>query len=153
MFKTRIFFFFLMHLGFANLSKPAMKSNYFGLLLGDGAVSLLCTMAATGVFAFSSQLLWKLQEQKDWSNTSRDQSPHFIHSCLLLYSQHPCWCELSAGQEDWYFTAQSLAEGLFPSPWPTEILFKHVVLCLNSPKLQTSSEWKQLTGPLYLGIN
>lgn len=40
--------FFLMHLGFANLSKPVMKSKYFGLLLGDGDVSLLCTMAATG---------------------------------------------------------------------------------------------------------
>lgn len=34
------FFNFLMHLGFANLSKPAMKSKYFGLFLGDGDVSL-----------------------------------------------------------------------------------------------------------------
>lgn len=49
--KHRFFFFnyyFLMHLGFANLSKPVRKSKYFGLLLGDGDVCLLCTMTTTG---------------------------------------------------------------------------------------------------------
>lgn len=52
-------FFLKVYLGFAHLPKPGMKSKDLGLLLTEGDASLLCTMAATGSFAQSSQLLWK----------------------------------------------------------------------------------------------
>lgn len=48
--KNTDFFFFLIYLVFAHLSKPGMKSKDLGLLLGEGDASLLHTMAATGSF-------------------------------------------------------------------------------------------------------
>lgn len=77
----------------------------------------------------------------------------------ILFTHANCYTDSILA--DLSFLLDKRTDTLLHNPWQKDcfplceqLKFKHVVvLLLNSPKLQTSSEWKQLTGPLYLGIN
>lgn len=80
------------------------------------------------------------------------------HSCMLI-STHRATLLTTYFQAELVLHCNSSLAKVFPSLQTATIPFKHA-LCQHVPshawivpKIQTSSDWKQLTRPLYLGIN